>query len=378
VPAVAALCWAAFAPAPAANMEALLGRIKAVGKEGRGNAEAGKAWRELVQTGPDALLPTLAALDDADATGANWLRTAVDAIAEHELTAGRPLPAARLEEFVKQTKHSGSARRLAYDWLVRVDKTAPDRLLPGMLEDPGAELRREAVAVVLTEAQQRLDRGDRAGAAATYARALYAARDTDQVELIIKQLDTLGVHIDFVRQFGFIRKWLLISPFDNSGGKGFDVVYPPEKKVDSGAVLDGKDGSKARWTEHTTSDPRGVVDLNKVLGKRKGTVAYAFAAIVSPRQRPVQIRLGCCNALKVFLNGKQIFFREEYHHALDVDQYAGSGLLRAGRNELLLKVCQNEQTEAWAQNWMFQARVCDDLGGAVPFTLEDAPTDLGK
>jgi hypothetical protein len=371
--AAAGLCWLALTPAPAAELDALLARIKAVGKEGRGSVEAGKAWRALVQTGPDALLPTLAALNDADDATANWLRTAVDAIAEHELTAGRQLPAAKLEEFVKQTKHSGRARRLAYDCLVRVDKTTPDRLLPGMLDDPSTELRRDAVGVVIKDAELLLEKGDRAGAAAVYGKALYAAREVDQVEQVIKQLESLGIHIDVTRQLGFIQKWHLIAPFDNSGEKGFGVVYPPEKKVDLAAVLEGKGGTKARWSEHTTSEPRGLVDLNKVLGKQKAAVAYALATVVSPAERPVRVRFGCCNAVKVFLNGQQIFFREEYHHGQEVDQYIAAGKLRAGRNELLLKVCQNDQSEEWAQNWMFQVRLCDDLGGAVPFTIEDSP-----
>ena len=43
--------------------------------------------------------------------------------------------------------------------------------------------------------------------------------------------------------------------------------------------------------------------------------------------------------------------------------------LRKGRNEVLLKVCQNEQKDDWAQTWSFQARLCDALGGAVPFAI---------
>src|SRR5947209_3420740 len=83
------------------DVDALVSRIKAVGPEGAGNAEAGRAWRELARQGPDALPAILAAMDDADPTAANWLRTAVDGIAEHALASGRPLPAARLEAFVK-------------------------------------------------------------------------------------------------------------------------------------------------------------------------------------------------------------------------------------------------------------------------------------
>jgi len=81
----------------------------------------------------------------------------------------------------------------------------------------------------------------------------------------------------------------------------------------------------------------------------------------------VEIRAGCINASKIFLNGKEIFAREEYHHGMLFDQYRARATLKAGRNELLIKVCQNEQTEPWAQSWSFQVRVCDFVGAAVPY-----------
>src|SRR5262249_11436155 len=106
----------------------LLARIKAVGSEGAGNPDAAKAWRQLIQLGPDVIPDVLHALSDAGPVAANWLRAAVDAIAEQALADKRPLPAAKLEAFVKQTAHAGPARRLAYEWLCRVDPAAPDRL----------------------------------------------------------------------------------------------------------------------------------------------------------------------------------------------------------------------------------------------------------
>ena len=139
--------------ARAADVAPLLTRIKAVGKEGAGNAAAAQAWKELTKEGPAALLEILGSLDDAGPVAANWLRAAVDAIGEKTLAAGKPLPADKLEAFVRDTRHAGAARRLAYEWLSRADPKAPDRLLPGMLSDPGAELRRDAVAIVLKEAQ---------------------------------------------------------------------------------------------------------------------------------------------------------------------------------------------------------------------------------
>jgi hypothetical protein len=378
-PAVLALALFAVSPAHAAEVGPLLAKIKAVGGEGKGNDDAAKAWRLLANEKPEALPEILTAFDGANVIATNYLRAAVDAIAERELNAGRTLPADQLEAFVKNTKRSGLARRVAYEWLARVDKTAPDRLLPGMLLDPGQELRRDAVARVLDEAKALLDKGDRAGAAGAYGKALSAARDTDQVELIAKQLKTLGVHVDLANQFGFIQKWWLVSPFDNAKGKGFDIIHDPEKQVDLSAVYKGKGNAEATWSEHVTPNPSGppdgnkagIVDLNKVLGKQKGTTAYAFTAVLADEERPVQFRVGSFNAIKVFLNGKPVISRDEYHHGGKMDQYVGSGTLRKGRNEILVKVCQNEQTDSWAQRWDFQLRICDDLGGAVPLTVSD-------
>ncbi len=365
-------------PARAADAGPLLARIKAVSAEGAGNVEAGKAWRELVKLGPEALIDILTAFDERAPISANWLRAAVDAIAERELAAKRPLPAAKLEAFVLDRKQSGAARRLAYDWLARVDTTAPGRLIPGMLDDPGAELRRDAVDLVIQEAKKLLDSGDKRGAAGAYARALVNARDRDQVLQIAKQLKELGVAVDLAAHFGFIRDWVVIGPFDNVNGVGYKAVYTPEQKVDLAATLDGKKGLKVRWAEHATTDSLGLVDLNRAIGKNMGATAYAFAAVTVPADRTVQIRVGSNNSIKVFLNGQAVFAHEEYHHGMGMDQYSAEARLKAGRNEILIKVCQNEQTDSWAQSWSFQLRVCDALGGAVPLKITtDKPTTGG-
>jgi hypothetical protein len=355
----------------------LLAAVKAVGREGAGNPEAAGAWKALARLGPDALPAVLAALPDGDPTAANWLRPAVDAIAERAARDGRPLPAAELERFVKDAKHGNAARRIAYELLCRADKTAPDRLLPGMLQDRSPELRRDAVAAAMAAAKQVLDKDDKAAATAAYRKALGGACDKDQVDEIAKQLKALGVEVDLARHFGFVRQWHLVAGFDNKGGDGFTVAYPPEKGVALAAAYKARGGAELRWRGYSCPDPYGLVDLNKTLGKQKGVVAYAYAVVDSPDARPVQVRAGSATALKVFVNGKEVFAREEYHHAMGVDQYAADAALKAGRNEILLKVCQNEQTEPWAQGWTFQVRLCDAVGAAVPFTEEKA-AEAGK
>ena len=49
----------------------------------------------------------------------------------------------------------------------------------------------------------------------------------------------------------------------------------------------------------------------------------------------------------------------------EIDQYVGRGELKRGSNLILVKICQNEQMEDWAQTWAFRLRVCDSRGTAV-------------
>jgi hypothetical protein len=357
----------------------LIQTIKAVGKEGAGSPQAAAAWKTLVQQGPGVLMTILASLDQNEPLSANWLRSAADAIAEEALAQKKPLPAKELDAFVRDTQRDPRARRVAYEWLVRIDPQAPARLLPGMLQDPSIDLRRDAVAVVLDAAKKLQDQGEKEPAIAAYRKALEGARDRDQVDAIAKQMKALGVEIDLAAHFGFIRRWQLIGPFDSTKGVGFARTYPPEKSVDLAATYDGKKGP-VRWVEHTTADPYGVVDLNKALGKNMGAAAYAFAEFQCPVGRAVEIRAGSNNAVKIFLNGKELLAHEEYHHGQRMDQYVARATLRTGRNELLIKVCQNEQTEDWAQSWSFQVRICDAVGTAVPLAVAatnpgPAPTD---
>lgn len=358
----------------AAEVPSLLLQIKAVQKEGVGNVSASKAWRELIKCGPDALPDILAGFDDASPLAANWLRSAVETIADDGLAAGKLLPVAKLEAFVRDTRHAGPARRLAYDYLVRIDPSTPDRLLPSMLNDPGHELRRDAVAVILKQAQEALDKKAQPAATALYKKAFEFARDRDQVQLIGERLGKLGVTIDLTSHFGFITRWMIVGPFDNTNGVGFGTVFPPDKGVDLKAVYIGKKDQKVGWKEHVTKEPLGLVDFNKIIDALHGVTAFAQTEVISPEERPIEIRATSNNAIRIYLNGKEIFFRDEYHHGTRMDQHVGKGVLKAGRNEVLVKVCQNEQTESWAQQWNFQLRLCDALGGAVPVTVVAAKT----
>jgi hypothetical protein len=357
------LSWSA-ATVSAAGIEDQLKALKEVGPEGAGNQSAQEAWRRLSAADAASLPTILAALDDAGPLAANWLRASVDAIAERQLRNGGKLPTAALEKFATDTKHSNRARRLAFEWLCRADPTANDRLIPKMIDDPSVEFRRDAVARVIGEAEALEASGKAQQAADTFRRALKSARDLDQVQLLAKKVETFGDKVDLPTHFGYVMSWKLAGPFDNTDENGFDVAFPPERGVDFAAEYPGKAGP-VKWIDHTTDDPAGKVDINKAIVKENAVTCYAAAEFDARVAGPVELRLQSTNANKIWLNGELLSANKVYHAGSQMDQYIGRGKLKAGRNVILVKVCQNQQKESWAQDWDFQLRVCDASGTAI-------------
>jgi hypothetical protein len=266
---------------------------------------------------------------------------------------------------VLDTGHAPRARRLAYELLAGVDPTAPDRLIPGMLNDPSVELRRDAVARLIEQAAALAkSKGDHDAVVALYTQAFSAARDQDQVKLLAARLRDLGQEVNLARHFGFLIRWKLIGPFDNTDEKGYAAVYPPEREIDLGASYPGKHGH-VKWIDYQTRDDHGQIDFNKALKEEKAVVGYAAAVFLSNRRQQVELRVSSDNALKVWLNGALVEEHDVYHAGTQLDQYAARAVLQPGRNVILVKVCQNEQTQSWAQGWDFRLRVCDAAGGAI-------------
>lgn len=338
--------------------------LQQVGPEGQGHAEAIAAWPVVVQATADQLPIVLASMRDENRLAVNWVRSAVDAIAQRTLDAGQALPVKELDAYIADRSHSPRSRRLAYEWLLRANPEARDRWLPELLNDPSLELRRDAVAARLESAQASLAAGDKTAALTGFQESLQFARDKDQVEAAAKALRDLGETVDLARHFGFVMNWHLIGPFDNRQTIGFDQAYPPEAEIKLDAEYKGME-QLVRWQEATTTNEYGELNLNELLGKHKGAVAYGVSYFEVEADRPVELRLGCINANKVWLNGQLLTSNHVYHAGDSLDQYIGRGQLKAGRNVILVKICQNEQTEDWAQDWKFQLRVCDSLGTAV-------------
>lgn len=303
---------------------------------------------------PEWLVPCLEALGDATPGGANWLRSGLERAADR---AGEALPVERLAAVARDQTRPPRARGLAYAWLKKWQPHQAEELLDAMLDDPAVELRREAVDKLLASAAAE----DEAAQKAIHRRALAAARDIDQIERIAGWLTEHGEPIDLAATLGFVRRWLVSPAFDNKQGSGFAKAYPPESLAPD----------TADWKLVVSTDKHGAIDLNAAVATEKGVLAYALATVEMPTAGAAEVRIGSPCAVQVWVNGQPVMQHEIYHASEAIDQYVAPADFRAGTNTVLVKCCQNEQTEAWAADWRFQLRICDSLG--APLATQRGP-----
>jgi hypothetical protein len=344
----------------AAALDDALKTIRGVGPEGQGNTTASAAWKTVSETKASSLPTILEAMDGANELALNWLRSAVETIA----AKGERLPVSALEKFVNERTHHPRARRLAYELIAGADAKAAQRLMDKMLDDPSTELRRDAVQGVISKANELKSSGNTNETAAQYEVALKAARDLDQIEAVAKALREMKRPVELREVFGWVNRWHIIGPFDNTEGAGYNRVFPPEENVDLKAEYEGKTG-KMTWKQVTTLSDYGKVDFNGSIGKLKDVTGYAWAELESDKARPVEVRLGCKNGWKIWLNGKLLFGRDEYHLNTAMDQFKLPAELKAGKNTILVKLCQNAYTADWAKEWEFQLRITDAIGTPI-------------
>jgi hypothetical protein len=225
------------------------------------------------------------------------------------------------------------------------------------IHDPSLELRRDAIADRIEKAKSLSE----TARCEEYRRLFQAARDKDQIAELAELLEKAGDTPDVTRHYGFITEWLVAGPFPSPDGTGFSKAYPPEAGVDPAAA-----SGAVRWKPVQSDATLGTIDLNQEVGKLHDVAAYAFAVVIADQEQPAELRATGKNAIQIFLNGVKLYEKDEYHHGLYLDQHPARGTLKAGRNEILVKVLQNNQTESWAQDWTFALRVCDGTGGAIP------------
>jgi hypothetical protein len=346
------------------GLDVELAKVRAIGPRGQGHEQAIEAIRKVSQADINQLIVILDAMKETNPLARNWLRSAVERVVQRGDDAGQSLPNKELVKFLENTTNDPHARRLAYEILVAHNADFAVEWSQRFLDDPSLELRRDSVQLLLDEAGKLADADNKTAAVDKLSEAVVAARDLDQITAAANALGKLGTEIDVNELMGFIMSWHLAAPFDNTDKSGFDLVYPPEKGVDLKATYAGKDAA-VKWIAHDAEAKFGIVDLNAALANHKGAICYAYAEFYAAAAREIEIRIGCINGNKVWLNGELLTANHVYHANMYVDQYKGTGRVKAGKNTILVKIAQNEQDEDWAQRWQFQLRICDALGGAI-------------
>ncbi len=165
---------------------------------------------------------------------------------------------------------------------------------------------------------------------------------------------------EYVQRTGFVTEdaWMVLGPFDNTDGIGFNRAYIPEDntEIDLTAKYDGLNG-KVSWNKFSDDDLDGYIHLGE--NDVDWHVAYAFATVISPDEREVEIRFDSDDQGKVWLNGKEVFTHTKAFMAI-VDTYTIPVTIKPGKNSILVKVC-NEQG-----GWAFYMRITDSEGN--PFS----------
>lgn len=342
--------------------------IQTVAKQGRGNAEGRAAWDRLSGAGADALPAILQAMTDKNTVADNWLRTAFDQIAERAFRQGGiAINAKQMLAIAGDAKKAGRARRLALEVVERLQPGTSTRLYPGWLEDP--EFRYEAVAELLKEAKTLA--GDKAMTA--YRQAFQSARDVQQARDAAAGLWKLGEKVSVAEQFGFLLDWYLIGPFDGKGMKGFQTDYPPQKKVDLSEELAGQKG-KVRWKRHKVKEAlptskdrhQALVNLRdrEALGDADDAVAFAYTEFSVKAAQEVEFRGAADDNLTVWVNGVKAFGFEEWRNGVRLDRHRFTVQLKAGKNTVLVKICQSPAPNP-EPNWEFFLRVVDATGKGI-------------
>ncbi|MBN1782814.1 tetratricopeptide repeat protein [bacterium] len=161
------------------------------------------------------------------------------------------------------------------------------------------------------------------------------------------QLDIAGIPMDSI--------WMVIGPFDNKDG--FNRKYPPEKAVEPVRTY-SQGGRSFEWRHVNDGYSEGYIDLKNAFDKTDWCVAYAAIIIDSPKDQQVQLRTGSNEAIKIWLNSREVWRLNRLQDAIIDDQITPVTLL-AGKNRILVKVCNR------GGDWGFYFRVTDEDGNGI-------------
>ena len=157
-------------------------------------------------------------------------------------------------------------------------------------------------------------------------------------------------------------EWNVVGAFAGGVDYGYSTARPPEKGVDLAAKYARAGGKQVAWTKLKAKDR---VWLHPKFKPNSNCVAYAHVYVRSPDERQATALVGADDGAKLFVNGEVVWARPGMNH-LKVDECAIPVRLKAGWNEVLIKVCQI------GGHWGFAFRLSDPKGELTYATSKSA------
>jgi len=151
------------------------------------------------------------------------------------------------------------------------------------------------------------------------------------------------------------KTWMVIGAFDNKNG--FLKKYPPEKKIKLNKTY--KDKSQlVNWQHADDGMKDGYINFERIYEQSNWAVAYGLIYIKSPEAKQVQFRIGTDEAVKLWLNEKEILKFNRVRDAV-LDNNTITVNLKLGLNKVLIKICNR------LDDWGFYFRVTDEDGNGL-------------
>lgn len=151
------------------------------------------------------------------------------------------------------------------------------------------------------------------------------------------------------------KTWMIIGAFDNKNG--FLKRYPPEKKIKLNKIYKEKT-IEIKWQHANDGMKDGYINFERIYEQSNWAVAYGLIYIKSPKAKQIQFRIGTDEAVKLWLNEKEILKFNMVRHAV-LDNHTIKVNLKLGLNKVLIKVCNR------LNDWGFYFRVTDEEGNGL-------------
>jgi tetratricopeptide (TPR) repeat protein len=126
--------------------------------------------------------------------------------------------------------------------------------------------------------------------------------------------------------------WWVAGPYPED----MSWPQPPEANPDPAVAVAGESGLPLRWKPATVNEDR-YVHLGLIAGRRSSSV-YAMTHLASDRERTALLCLSAGDRVRVWLNGRLVFDKDQPHIYHNGPEFLAPVTLRAGRNTLLARV----------------------------------------